>query len=271
MLNLLLPLLALRRKGHPCGDALLAATLRLLSGLLRGHLRNQIELLRSDGMTLLGHLVSTIRPAHMGEATISALAALASTCRELPELYKEFLQRVLLRMDAWRRLDTVVLGSLLALLNGLSSSDEGATHAVALPQRMLDAARRYFVRPVTLPPSRLRAVQPASPVVFRETVDGVSEEVAVHRLLGTMLGADIKTPNTTTAARTQGREVVVTPEAVHAQCLSTAALLGSDRLACQGALPLLAHALHFGYRPSGAELEAQVTTPTRLTEADCHG
>ena len=272
MLNLLLPLLALRRKGYPYGDSVLAATLRLLSRLLCGHLRNQIELLRSDGMTLLGHLVSTIRPAHVGEATISALAGLASTCRELPDLYKEFLQRVLLRMDAWRRLDTVVLGSLLALLNGLSSADEGATHAVALPQRMLDAARRYFVRPVTLPHGRLRAMQPASPVVFRETVDSVSEEMAVHRLLGTMLGADINTPAKAAAARTQGREVVVTPEAVHAQCLSTAALLGSDRLACQGALPLLAHALHFGYRPSGAELEAQVTTLLlRLSEADCHG
>ena len=61
-------------------------------------------------------------------------------------------------------------------------------------------------------------------------------------------------------------------EPLHAQCLSSAALLASDRLACQGALPLLAHALSYGSRCRGAELEAQAASLSlllRLTEA--HG
>ena len=59
---------------------------------------------------------------------------------------------------------------------------------------------------------------------------------------------------------------------LHSQCLSSAALLASDRLACQGALPLLAHALSYGSRCRGAELEAQVAALSlllRLTES--HG
>ena len=46
----------------------------------------------------------------------------------------------------------------------------------------------------------------------------------------------------------------------HAQCLSSAALLASDRLACQAAMPLLAHALQFGVNSQGSGHVAQVDT-----------
>ena len=61
-------------------------------------------------------------------------------------------------------------------------------------------------------------------------------------------------------------------EGLHAQCLSTASLLASDRLACQGAMPLLLHSIYFGVHLRGAEVEAQsaaLALLLRLTEA--HG
>lgn len=43
------------------GDAILGALLRLLAALLRGHPRNQAEMLRSSGMELLGHVLTVCR------------------------------------------------------------------------------------------------------------------------------------------------------------------------------------------------------------------
>lgn len=60
--------------------------------------------------------------------------------------------------------------------------------------------------------------------------------------------------------------------ALHSQCLSASAFLASDRLACQGALPLLAYALHFGSHCKGVDLDAQTSALSllmRLIEA--HG
>ena len=54
---MLLPLLPLRRRAHPRGDAMLSGVLRLLASLLSGHARNQQELLRTDALMQLGHLL----------------------------------------------------------------------------------------------------------------------------------------------------------------------------------------------------------------------
>lgn len=61
-------------------------------------------------------------------------------------------------------------------------------------------------------------------------------------------------------------------QALHAQCLSSSALLTSSRLAGQAALPLLSHALHFGVRPRGADVEAQLAGLALLGRlVDAHG
>eukprot|EP00966_Prymnesium_polylepis_P213725 4949583-Prymnesium_polylepis.1 len=153
-------------------------------------------MLRSDGMLLLGQLLRSISPTHFSDGAVHGLAHLAETARECAPLHRALLDKVILRFDAWRRLEPAVQGSLLALVNALAASDEDAANAVRLPQRLLDAARKYF-------------------------------HVGLHH-------------GRRDAAKVRERE------ALHAQCLSTAALLASDRLACQGALPLLAHALCFG-------------------------
>ena len=188
MLNILLPLLALRRRSHTCGDAMLAASLRMAALLLRSHPRNQVaarfgttclcpdaapcararlpchltgpaahvvlahhaprrlhvpaspltppqaEMLRSEGMVLLGHLLRQLSPTNIGSGAIGALATLTEASREAPELFRQMLDKVILRFDAWRRLEPTVQASLLALVNALAADDEVAAHAVGLPQ-----------------------------------------------------------------------------------------------------------------------------------------
>ncbi|KAL1521639.1 hypothetical protein AB1Y20_021296 [Prymnesium parvum] len=215
MLNTLLPLLPLRRRQRQDGALVLSESLRLIAALLQSHARNQEEMLRSDGMLLLGQLLRSISAAHFTVEAVHALASLAETTRQCPPLCREFLDKVILRFDVWRRLEPAVQSSVLALVNALAASDEESAKAVNMTQRLLDAARKYF---------------------------------GVHS--------------------TKMRE----REALHAQCLSTAALLASDRLACEGALPLVAHALHFGIQLGDAEAEAQAASLSlllRLVEA--HG
>ena len=127
ILNLLLPLLSLRRRlpdaAAPAtavvdgdasdaaasdsaglvasGDVALSSALRLVALMLRGHPRNQSEMLRSDGMLLLGHLLRTVAPENVGSLSVGALGALADACRDQPELYRRMLDQVLMRLDAW--------------------------------------------------------------------------------------------------------------------------------------------------------------------------
>ena len=209
ILNVLLPLLPLRRRSHPRGDAVLSGTLRLLSLLLSGHARNQEELLRTDALMQLGHLLRCVSAAHYSGAFVTALAKLAETAREEPPIFRKLLDHVLLRFDSWRRLEPAVQSALFALLNALAGSDEAAS--VGLSQRMLDAARRHYVR---LP----------------------------HQ----------------------------SGNALHLHCLNGAAMLASDRVACSGAAPLLAHALSLG--TSTAEETAQAEALGLLLQlAETHG
>ena len=227
MLNLLLPLVELRSQPFVSGDMMVAASLRLLTLLIRSHPRNQAEARRSQAMLLLGHLVSCLSAANLGEAAVAALADLAEAAREDAGLFLVTLDQVVLRFDAWRRLELHVQAALLKLINALAVSDEAAAHSVGLPQRLLDAGRKYFLRAGSTrrSPTRLGAAIPAAAA-----------------------------------------------DSLHGQCLSAAALVGSDRLACHGALPLLAHALAFGARCRGPELEAQAAALALLLRlADTHG
>ena len=67
LLNVLLPLLPLRRRAHPRGDAMLSGVLQLLASLLPGHARNQQELLRTDALMQLGHLLRCTRTRTLPE------------------------------------------------------------------------------------------------------------------------------------------------------------------------------------------------------------
>ena len=145
ILNLLLPLLCLQHHALASGDGVLSAALRMLALAFRGHPRNQYEMIRSDGMLLLGHLLRCICPANCGEASIAALALLVEASRECAELYRQTLDKVILRFDVWRRLERSPQAAVLALIAALASSDEIAAHAVALPQRLLDAGRTHFM------------------------------------------------------------------------------------------------------------------------------
>ena len=53
---------------------MLSGTLRLLSLVLTGHARNQEELLRTDALMQLGHLLRTVCAAHYSSAFVTALA-----------------------------------------------------------------------------------------------------------------------------------------------------------------------------------------------------
>ena len=51
------------RLAHADGDRLLSAALRLIALLLGSHPRNQTEMLRSDGMSILGHMLLGVEPS----------------------------------------------------------------------------------------------------------------------------------------------------------------------------------------------------------------
>jgi hypothetical protein len=143
--------------GDSTGDATVAATIRLLSLLLTGrggsaHTANVAEMLRSQAMSSLGHLLRTLHPSNLGEQSLGALASLAEAARPSPALYRELLDQVMLRFDAWRRLHPSVVAPLLHLVNDLATSDEVAARSVALPQRLMDAARRALARTVASTP-----------------------------------------------------------------------------------------------------------------------
>lgn len=103
---------------------------------------HQEEMLRSDGMLLLGQLLRSISSVHFSDSVVHALAQLAETTLQHALLHRELLDKVVLRFDVWRRLEPALQSSVLALINALASSDEEAAKAVQLPQRLLDAARK---------------------------------------------------------------------------------------------------------------------------------
>ena len=140
MLNALVPLLAVRG-WQPKGAELLAASLRLIAAALKEHPRNQEEMVRSEGMLLLGHLLRSVAPAHFSDAAVDALVGLSESCRRVEALHSQLVACVLLRFDIWRRLHSDVRSSHLALLQGLAAQDTRQALASGLPQRLLDAAR----------------------------------------------------------------------------------------------------------------------------------
>ena len=147
---------------------------------------------------------------------------------------------MLLRFDAWRRLDSAVLASLLALLNGLAASDERAARECGLPQRLLDAARRHFVRQARIIEARaapVPLVADGASVSSRESSLSVGGSVSIDTVVGGGGRESGAFDMMKASYRKESREAVVPAEALHAQCLSTAALLASDRLACQGSRP----------------------------------
>lgn len=221
MLNVLLPLVAARRRGLPRGAELLATSLRLVANALRDHARNQQEMLRSEGLLHLGHLLRSAHPSHFSPAAVDALIGLSEACRATPALHRQLMEAVLLRFDVWRRLSDEVRSAHLALLQGLAAQDDSGAVAVGLPQRLLDAAK----------PDEITAVAscvgiPAAAVLPDARAAPPLEAGLEASEAGVVGGAAL---------------VLSASSSLHDQHLHAASMLSSEALAVSGALPLLSH------------------------------